>query len=303
MGGYILLCDSKERAFSLSREIYVDYAVRAGKPIEPPPTNMFGICENILSGQFGLLAKPGQYWDQLPEKYREPRVHATPLWVDERFISGEPFSFIGGSPFGFGVGTIEPTAARKILEGNFAPKLMQEVKNSTRKYTFEVQTRAEQFIREASVDSAAMERLLTTIDPFLFEEVVAELLAAKGFDVHLTSRTRDRGKDIYAVWPDATGPLLMMVECKRLKPDSALDAINIRALLGQFTFEREHGSLANCAMLATTAKRLGTVATEFSETVSEISVKGFEELCQWIRQYGQHKNGLWLPKTFDQVVF
>lgn len=302
MGGHILLCETKQSAEALSREIYVDYAMRAGVKAEPPPTNMFGISENILSGQFGLEATPGKYWDQLPQKYRSPMVHWTPLWIDERFINGEPFTFLGNSPFGFGFGHVEPKQARSILEGNFAPALIREVRSSTRKYTIEVQERAERFIRDAATDGALREKLLATVDPFLFEEVVAELLSSLGFDVFLTSRTRDGGKDIYAACPSEDGPTLMMVECKRLRPDSALDAVNIRALLGQFTFEREFGSRVSCAMLATTARRLGTVACEFNENVEELTVKGYDDLSKWISSYGRSKDGLWLPERLKDVL-
>lgn len=301
MFGYVLLFDDAAKAGKSSREIYIDDALRKGNRIEPPPARMFGVCENILSGEVGLHV-PLKYWYSLQERFRTAHVHKTPLWVDQEFITGQPMFFIGNGPFGFGIGVNDARETRKILEGNYARPLLNEVRASTRKYTVDVQERAESFIRDAAANPSSLEKLLATVDPILFEEVVAELLASKGFDVFLTSRTRDRGKDIYAAWSSPDGPVLMMVECKRRHPDSAIDAVNIRALLGQFTFERAHGSLVNCAMLATTARRKGAVACEFSERVDDLSIKTYEDLSSWIAAYGRCRDGLWVPSRMRDVL-
>ncbi|MBD2123334.1 restriction endonuclease [Trichocoleus sp. FACHB-262] len=301
MFGYVLLCEDTFKATKLSREIYVENAVRNAIPIAPPPEKMFGVYENIVSGEVGLHV-PLKYWAKLPDRFRSSRVHKTPFWVNQEFINGEPLFFIGNSPLGFGVGVNNPQETRKILEGNFAKPLLDEVRNSTRKYTIKVQERAERFIREVSDDPVVREKLLTQLDPILFEEVVAELLASKGFDVFLTSRTRDKGKDIYAAWPTPDGTILMMIECKRLQPNSALDAINVRALLGQFMFEQTYGSRVSCAMLATTARRLGAVACEYSEKVEDLTIKTYDDLSSWISSYGRSRDGLWVPTLFKDVL-
>ncbi|MBW4656883.1 MAG: restriction endonuclease [Kaiparowitsia implicata GSE-PSE-MK54-09C] len=48
-----------------------------------------------------------------------------------------------------------------------------------------------------------------------FEELTAELLNRQGYEVELTSETRDGGKDLYAVKKDGLGSFLFLVECKR----------------------------------------------------------------------------------------
>ena len=49
-----------------------------------------------------------------------------------------------------------------------------------------------------------------------FEELVAELLIRKGYNVELTPATRDGGKDIYAARKDDLGSFLYIVECKNI---------------------------------------------------------------------------------------
>ena len=57
---------------------------------------------------------------------------------------------------------------------------------------------------------------LDKMPPYKFEEFMAELLERIGFyDVRLTPRTRDKGRDILAKMKISTGELLTIVECKR----------------------------------------------------------------------------------------
>lgn len=57
---------------------------------------------------------------------------------------------------------------------------------------------------------------LYKIHPFEFEDMIAELLRARGFLVELTKRTRDGGKDMIALHdPGGLGVNRYLVECKR----------------------------------------------------------------------------------------
>jgi len=57
--------------------------------------------------------------------------------------------------------------------------------------------------------------LLSKLDTRQFEEVTAEIFRAKGFEVELTKRTRDGGKDIIAFHKDKLGfKTKYLIECK-----------------------------------------------------------------------------------------
>ena len=61
------------------------------------------------------------------------------------------------------------------------------------------------------------QKLLDVVDPRKFEEIIAELLHHRGFNVSLTKRTRDNGYDIIALNKIGGIPLKILVECKRQK--------------------------------------------------------------------------------------
>jgi hypothetical protein len=56
------------------------------------------------------------------------------------------------------------------------------------------------------------------IDPRMFEETVAELLNRMGYQVILTPRSGDHGRDVIASIGTNVAPLLILVECKRYSP-------------------------------------------------------------------------------------
>lgn len=63
-----------------------------------------------------------------------------------------------------------------------------------------------------------------------FEELVAELLMRKGYNVELTPATRDGGKDIYAARKDDLGSFLYIVECKKYKPTHKIGVNILRSM-------------------------------------------------------------------------
>lgn len=237
-------------------------------------------------------------WEILPHRFCRGEQVYTPLWVDESFINGEPFFAIGTGPFGYGI--VDPNLNRKILEGNFSSKIIQEVRQSARKFSLAVRDHAKEIIQNILRSPSSQERLLETINPYTFEEVVAELLRDNGFDVFLTPRTRDGGKDILAAYPYENTHLLMMVECKRRKTSNIVGPATVRAVLGQFYYEQLEQSGVECAMLVTTARRVGPLALAYQERVSHLSIKTFDDIMGWINEYGKMHKGLWIPNAFGQ---
>lgn len=294
----IIPADSKDDAWRLSRQLQVEWAERKGK--HPGSVDiLLGIHENILSGEYGLLAA-GEWWDEVPTQYRARHQIATPLWVDERFINGEPFMALGLGPLGFSL--VNPAENRKVLEGNFSKPLVEEVRSVSRAYNIEVYERASRILADIEATPHRARALLEGLNGTEFEEVVAELLKAYGCDVLLTKRTGDGGKDLIAVLPDGTRPLVMMVECKRRKDMHTLGPIEPRALLGQFYFNNQIGMGFDCAMLITNARNAGPSALSFDQKLSNFSLKMGDDVLGWIKNYGRIKGGLWVPSPIDELL-
>lgn len=75
--------------------------------------------------------------------------------------------------------------------------------------------------------------LMREISPREFEEVVTELFRANGFEVDLTRRTRDGGKDIIAIHTDSLGiSSKYFIECKRYAEGNKVGVALVRALQG-----------------------------------------------------------------------
>jgi hypothetical protein len=297
----IIRCDSKEDAYRKSEEIYDAECERKKCPTpkeERVTKHRFTVYENILSGQYGLHI-PSEEWGDLPTEYREGISASSPLWIDERFISGKPFLAIGVGPVGFGI--VDPSYTRKTFEGRFSKELISEIRGSARKYDAQVRIRAQQLIYEIVQKRVNREKLLETLDPFDFEEVVAELLNDNGFDVFLTPRTSDGGKDVIAAYSTDMGTNLMMVECKRRKTEKTLGPLEARALMGVFGMEKRKGKGYDCAMLVTTAKKIGPSALECEDVFSELSIKDYNGLMNWIETYGKIYRELWIPERFDEL--
>lgn len=81
-------------------------------------------------------------------------------------------------------------------------------------------------------------KLLYSLTPRKFEEVVAELFYRMGYDVTITQMTRDGGKDIYVAKKNELGSFLYIVECKKYSPDRTIGVGFIRELYGVVQAER-----------------------------------------------------------------
>ena len=120
---------------------------------------------------------------------------------------------------------------------------------------------------------------LHNFDPTRFEELIAELLTRDGFNVQITGRTRDGGRDILAVHRDLLGEHLYLVECKRWSPNQAIGVEIIRALYGVVEHER-----ASAGILVTTS-RFTSGALCFATPIKyRMSLKEYEDVVNWIRK-------------------
>ncbi|HEY9060504.1 MAG TPA: restriction endonuclease [Pseudobacteroides sp.] len=121
---------------------------------------------------------------------------------------------------------------------------------------------------------------LREINPRLFEKVIAEIFASKGFDVTLTKQTRDGGKDIYAAKNNSIGSILYIIECKRYAEDNPVGVELVRGLYGVKMQER-----ATMAIIASTSF-FTSEAVKFANPIQyELSLRDFDALKKWLNEY------------------
>ena len=119
---------------------------------------------------------------------------------------------------------------------------------------------------------------LYNLSPRNFEKLVAELLSRQGYEIQLTPKTRDGGRDVIARMESAFGPHLYLVECKRYSRDRPVGVSLIRALYGVVEAER-----ATSGLVVTTSS-FSTGALRFRDTVKHrISLADYNDLVQWLR--------------------
>lgn len=174
---------------------------------------------------------------------------------------------VGLSPVGlFPVGLGEPAFAFnfKLGEGN----------------------ESDSIIKVASLfDRALIARLqhypddLRVINRRRFEHLIAELFSGFGYEIELTQRTRDGGKDIIAI-KHAEVDLRFLIECKRPDPGNVVGVSTVRELYGV-----KNDDEASKAILVTTT-HFSPDAKLFSEKHRwELELKDFEAIQIWIRKY------------------
>jgi len=136
-----------------------------------------------------------------------------------------------------------------------------------------------------SVDRALIERLkkhpneLRYIDRRKFEEVVAEIFNGFGYEVELTKRTRDGGKDIIAIKRREVN-LRYLIECKRPNPGSAIGVAAVRQL---WAVKDDEG--ASKAVLVTTTSFSRDAKAFVDRHLWELEARDFDGLLAWIDDY------------------
>jgi restriction system protein len=119
--------------------------------------------------------------------------------------------------------------------------------------------------------------LLTQLTARRFEEVVAAIWQRLGYDIVLTPRSRDGGKDIYAVRHSEVGNLLYVIECKRYAPNRPVGVEIVRSLYG--VAQQERASMGIVATTSTFTKG----AMEFQSKVPyQLSLHDYRSLGRWL---------------------
>lgn len=124
---------------------------------------------------------------------------------------------------------------------------------------------------------------MKSMDRRKFEEFVAELFKAFGYDVELTKCTRDGGKDIIAV-RQAEVKVRYLIECKRPDPGGYVGVGPVRELYAVKTDEQ-----ATKAILATTAYFSPEAMVLFEKHPWELEPRDYAGIMEWVQAYRTSK--------------
>lgn len=111
-----------------------------------------------------------------------------------------------------------------------------------------------------------------------FEAFVAEIWKRFGYEVELTSRTRDGGRDIVAVKSCETN-LRFLIECKRYDRNRKVGVGIVRALYGVKMDEK-----ATKAILATTSSFTRGALNFFVGHIWELEPRDYDGIVDWVRR-------------------
>ena len=121
---------------------------------------------------------------------------------------------------------------------------------------------------------------LYALHPRKFEEIIADLMEDMGYDVELTPRSNDGGKDILASQMTEHGKMLCLVEAKRYSITNPVQVALVRQLYGTLC-----NANATSAMLVTTS-RFTRGAREFQQNNEyRLSLRDYGGVVQWLDGY------------------
>ena len=113
-----------------------------------------------------------------------------------------------------------------------------------------------------------------------FEELIAYLLEKTGYEITLTQKTRDGGKDIYALKSTDLGDFLSVVECKKYAREHPVGVSIVRSLYGVKVAER-----ANMGVVVTTSY-FTKDSLEFKNQIgTELSLRDYDNLVSWLGKF------------------
>lgn len=115
-----------------------------------------------------------------------------------------------------------------------------------------------------------------------FEELIAEILKDRGWEVELTKETRDGGKDIIAYRETDVGRLLCLVEAKKYRQDRPVGVSLIRNLYGTLC-----DANATSGMMVTTSTFTQDAQTFQERHQYKLALRDYTHLVDWINCYGR----------------
>jgi Restriction endonuclease len=137
---------------------------------------------------------------------------------------------------------------------------------------------------------------LRKIDPHVFEHLVAEFLASRGFrDVRLVGTNSQTAADIYAAQVnDSIGiEHRYFIEVKRWKDKVGVEVID--RVHGALLAERARFGWHAAIIVSASGFKAFEKYTLYQLRMMGIELKDRGDLLQWLKDYKQRADGLWLP--------
>ncbi len=135
-----------------------------------------------------------------------------------------------------------------------------------------------------------------TIHADAFEQLVGEILASQGFEIHFTGRIKNQSSDIIAIQKvQQGGDVKYLVECKRYKASRRVDLNILNAVIGaSFRSKIDH------AMLVTTSSFTRNVHDAQSQLRNfRLDLCDGQKIVEWLEGYRFKKFGLWLEEGWQ----
>lgn len=135
-------------------------------------------------------------------------------------------------------------------------------------------------IKKIIADLARDPSELTNVEPGVFEQLVAEILASQGYKVQVTPPTRDGGYDVLAVQTDPLGiESTYAVQVKRYAAKNKVGVEQLRQLLGVKEFLGvSKGILVTTSSFTADAKNL-------AQSRYDLQLVDVEQLRSWLKLY------------------
>lgn len=145
----------------------------------------------------------------------------------------------------------------------------------------EISNTIPQLIKLIQEDSSYIYRISTRE----FEEIIAEIFRDQGYQVTLTKRTRDGGKDIIAIHKNFLGlETCYFIECKRHALDSKVDVGIVREVYGVHSTRNGPNKSIIAATSTFTPDAIKFVNYDLRSRW-DMDLKDINDILQWIRNY------------------
>jgi HJR/Mrr/RecB family endonuclease len=134
------------------------------------------------------------------------------------------------------------------------------------------------------IDSKLRERVkadprqVYLLDPRQFEELLAEIFAGFGFEIELTARTRDGGRDVIAISHEIVRAKYL-IECKRYR-DKKVEVGTVQKLHGVTVNER-----ATKGILVTTSRFTKPAEHYMEQNKWVLEGRDYDGLVSWLEMY------------------
>ncbi|TSD64485.1 restriction endonuclease [Inquilinus sp. KBS0705] len=113
-----------------------------------------------------------------------------------------------------------------------------------------------------------------------FEQMVAELMREKNFDVELTKQTRDGGYDLIALQDTGGFPYRFLIECKRFARHRRVDVNIVRSFCQVLSEEKSNGIIVTSAYFSADAKRYQKKFAPY-----HLNFRDRDDILEWVNQY------------------